>query len=139
MSFWSTTIKPMRAEFARRFPKLFTPERTPNLKKKPLKIGIHQDLIKEFPEVNPKVIRLALFDYIQGPEYLTACFDGAPRFDLQGNESGIVTREHRLYLLKLAEDDKRRIKRQRDAQQNRTVQMARRTEAVGENLTIYET
>lgn len=110
MSFWKREVLPMREEFARRFPKLFTPKGAKDRTKKPLKIGIHEDLFKEFPEVAPKTIRLALFDYIQGPKYLKACYDGAKRYDLEGNEVGEVTRENRMYLLRLEEQNQRHFK-----------------------------
>lgn len=113
MSFWQREVIPMREELARRFPKLFTPKGAEDRTKKPLKIGIHQDLFKVFPEVSPKVIRLALFDYIQGPKYLKACYDGAKRYDLDGNEVGEVTRENRMFLLRLEEENKRRFKKMR--------------------------
>lgn len=139
MSFWSTTVKPMRAELSRRYPKLFAPEGVKDRTKKPLKIGIHQDLFKEFPEVPPKVIRLALFDYIQGPKYLTACYDGATRYDLDGNEAGIVTRDHRLYLLKMEEDNKRRIKRMRNARASKSPKdIISERDIPQDNLTILD-
>lgn len=114
MSFWTDNVIPMRLEFARVFPKIFIRPGRPKEKKRPLKIGIHRDLFEAFPKADPKVIRLALYDYVQGPKYLSACYDGANRIDLQGNITGQVTRRDRMYLLEMNEKKKRLQKRARD-------------------------
>ncbi len=61
--------------------------------KKPLKIGIFNDLITDKSHgLSRNRITIALRDYCRGAGYFVALIEGAPRFDLQGQRSGEVTK-----------------------------------------------
>lgn len=77
-----------RAILVERFPLCFV--RSGGVKK-PLKIGIKQDLRREARDLKPFALHCVLTDYTRGPHYLMCLVTGAPRFDLQGNEAGIVS------------------------------------------------
>jgi ProP effector len=76
------------AALADLFPKTFTAERwKPH---KPLKIGIHTDLIAA-GILTPREVRNALAAYTKHRMYLAAVAAGGFRFDLNGNPAGEVT------------------------------------------------
>jgi len=60
-----------------------------------LKIGIHKDLIEhaETLGITAGEIRLALKKWCQGKRYAECMIEGAVRVDLQGQASGVVTKE----------------------------------------------
>jgi sRNA-binding protein len=60
-------------------------------KRRPLKIGIHNDLAAAFPDLDPVEIGRALHWYCGDLRYHRACADGAERIDLSGNVAGTVT------------------------------------------------
>jgi sRNA-binding protein len=68
---------------AERWPKTFFPE---SKKRKPLKVGILEDLTAAAPDINRKMLRLALRMYTTTDAYLFACSKGHKRIDLNGNE-----------------------------------------------------
>ena len=63
--------------------------------KKPLKIGIRQDLMsvarEQFPGLSRRLIDACIRDYCGGHNYLKALRKGASRIDLNGAFSGFVT------------------------------------------------
>jgi ProP effector len=61
--------------------------------RRPLKIGIHDDLVALLPDVDPHIIGLALKLYTIHSGYLRSLVEGAPRVDLNGAEVGTVTAE----------------------------------------------
>src|SRR5262249_32353320 len=67
---------------AERWPKTFFPEAK---KRKPLKVGIFEDLKAAAPDINRKMLRLALRMYTTSGAYLFACIKGHKRVDLNGN------------------------------------------------------
>ena len=73
-----------------RFPQCFVLARN---RKRPLKIGIHRDLITAIPEVSPKRLRAALGWYAGSWAYLKNMTAGAARIDLNGQSAGEVTAE----------------------------------------------
>ena len=73
-----------------RFPQCFVLARD---RKRPLKIGIHRDLIAAIPEVSPKRLRAALGWYAGSWAYLKNMTAGAARIDLNGQSAGEVTAE----------------------------------------------
>lgn len=77
-----------RAKLAARFPKCFADFMHP---KRPLKIGIYNDLLAKAPDLGPWSLQLAIRDYVNGKTYLAACVEGAPRIDLNGDEAGFVS------------------------------------------------
>jgi ProP effector len=63
-----------------RWPKTFYPE---SKKRKPLKVGIFKDLKAAAPDIEPKMLRLALRVYTTSGKYLVACSKGQTRVDLK--------------------------------------------------------
>lgn len=59
--------------------------------KKPIKIGIHNDIAAQLPDVDPDAIGLALRVYTLHESYWRAIVKGAPRIDLDGKPAGAVT------------------------------------------------
>ncbi len=77
------------ATLAEKWPHIFSPEATTI----PLKIRVREDIIAATPEYGAKKIRRVLkhyFNIVRG-EYLRALAAGGPRFDLNGNECGVIT------------------------------------------------
>ena len=60
---------------------------------RPLAIGIHKALMERFPELDKGQVRSTLHVHTGTTRYLKAIVEGAPRFDLDGNASGVVTAE----------------------------------------------
>lgn len=77
------------------YPKCFAAK---GQQKRPLKIGIHKDLLANGREMMPglscRLIRAGLRDYVSGPTYLRNMLAGAERIDLDGNPAGVVTEDH---------------------------------------------
>jgi len=59
----------------------------------PLAIGIHKSLMERFPEIDKGQVRTVMHFHTGTTRYLKAIIEGAPRFDLDGNPSGVVTAE----------------------------------------------
>lgn len=87
-------ILQVRAAMHIAFPACFAPK---GGKKKPLKIGIRQDLMAQarehFPSMSRRLIDNFLVDYCGGHNYLKAVTKGAARIDLSGSFSGFVSDE----------------------------------------------
>lgn len=103
-------------QMQKQFPKAFPKNPAPKL---PLKIGIHKDLL-EFSEqfgLSKKALREAIKTWCWGNRYWACIVEDAVRVDLNGEESGRVTKE--------------------DAEQAKTLQAKRQKpkapEAVAEN------
>jgi sRNA-binding protein len=62
-------------------------------RRRPLKIGILDDLIIAEPKISRTRLRSALRDYTSSPGYLLACREGAARVDLSGQPAGTVSEE----------------------------------------------
>ena len=73
-----------------RFPKGFF--RAYQVRRRPLKLGIHRELVALLGEIERKLLRKALGLHHQ-PGYLRAQQAGAERIDLDGNPAGVVTEE----------------------------------------------
>jgi sRNA-binding protein len=91
-------ILQVRAAMHLAFPACFAPK---GGKKKPLKIGIRQDLMvqarEQFPTMSRRLIDNFLADYCGGHNYLKAVTKGAARVDLAGGFAGFVTQEESRY------------------------------------------
>jgi sRNA-binding protein len=70
------------------FPRCFT-----RFRRRPLKIGIHNDIIDRVGELGAVELKSAMRCYCGQRVYLMACTEGATRIDLDGNAAGIVTAE----------------------------------------------
>jgi ProP effector len=60
---------------------------------RPLALGIHKVLLERIPDLDKKQVRFAMQQHTVTTRYLKAIIADAPRFDLDGNPSGVVTRE----------------------------------------------
>jgi ProP effector len=83
-----------------RFPLTFT---GPGRDKRPLKIGIGNDILLALPELAGASVALALADYAWGPTYCRNVVAGAERIGLDGQVTGIVSERE-------AEHAKRRMR-----------------------------
>jgi ProP effector len=61
--------------------------------RRPLKIGVCEEVISQHPEMSRHRIKRLLRKYTQRPEYWSTLKAGAPRIDLDGNVAGEVTLE----------------------------------------------
>lgn len=91
-------IQQVRTALSLAFPACIAPK---GGKKKPLKIGIRQDLMaaarEHFPTMSRRLIDAFLRDYCGGPNYLKAVIKGAARVDLQGSFAGFVSADEALF------------------------------------------
>jgi ProP effector len=71
------------------WPGCFVPMRAPI--KKPLKLGIGEDILLQLPELGARLVATALEDYTYEANYARAIVAGADRFDLDGKPCGKVT------------------------------------------------
>ena len=90
----------IRGVLVAHFPGCFLPPHTP---KRPLKIGVFEEVLSFFPALNEKHLRRALADYTSGPSYQAMMLEGAPRYDLNGDISGFVTPEQAAHASKKME------------------------------------
>jgi ProP effector len=92
-------LPPFLDVLVKRFPLAF------NLRdRKPLKIGIAQDILAVFvgdSTCSNSALRKALRYYVMGRGYLMALVSGAARIDLDGNGAGEVSPEDHLHAEKL--------------------------------------
>ena len=88
---WRLEAKATRTLLAERFPRCFAPKGEP---KRPLKLGIHNDLRAAAPDISRRLIRIALEDYTTGNSYLRSMDAGAARLDLEGWPAGEVSITH---------------------------------------------
>ena len=59
--------------------------------RRPLKVGIYEEVISQHPEMSGPRIKRLLKKYTQCPEYWSTLTAGTPRIDLEGNVAGEVT------------------------------------------------
>ena len=59
--------------------------------RRPLKIGVCEEVISQHPEMSRHRIKRLLKTYTQSPDYWSTLTAGAPRIDLAGNVAGEVT------------------------------------------------
>jgi ProP effector len=88
------TVNALHALLRERFPKAFPKDYDAI---RPLKIGIHADLIQRLPEVDPGLLRRALANHTDRDGYRLALIHGRGdrRYDLDGQPVGAVTVEER--------------------------------------------
>jgi len=79
---------------------------------RPLKVGIHKDLIERAPAITPVEIARALGYHTKSNGYLLALKPGAPRVDLDGDEVGAVTDGEAVYAKGFFDARKKRAAKQ---------------------------
>jgi ProP effector len=62
-------------------------------RRRPLKLGIHHDIVAAAPDILMKELHAALSCYVNNVGYLYACKAGAARIDLNGKPVGCVTED----------------------------------------------
>lgn len=94
----------------------------------PLAIGIDKALLAKMPELEKKVLRVALSLHTHSMRYLKTMEKATHRFDLEGNQADEVTDEHRTHA---ADTIRERLKKQAD---ERRAQQKAEKEAEAERL-----
>lgn len=106
---------------------------------KPLAIGIDKQLLQRLPELDRKVLRMALGIHTNSVRYLKVMAKATVRSDLDGNSAGEITEEHRTHASKqlqerLKKDAELRKARQKaeDAQREADRAAQRRAEKLNQ-------
>jgi len=106
----------------------------------PLAIGIDKQLLARRPELERKVLRVALGLHTNSLRYLKSMEKATHRFDLDGNAGEEVTEEHRKHASETLRErfrkDAERRKAQREAEareRQRTEKLSQLVEKFGKN------
>jgi len=96
----------------------------------PLAIGIDKQIIARDPEVNRKLLRIALGLHTRSTAYLKAMEKAVSRFDLDGNAAGDIPEEHRTRASEQLKERFQKLAEQRKAQREaqRKVEEAEKAE-----------
>lgn len=105
---------------------------------KPLAIGINKQLAALHPEIEAKVLRLALRSHTNSVRYLKAVEKATERYDLEGKVAGEVTEEQRQHAAELLRErfkkqaeQRRASEEARQADERRQAKLAQLTEKFG--------
>jgi ProP effector len=121
-----TDVNAVIRTLAERWPNTFFPEAK---KRKPLKVGIFDDLKAAAPDVNRKMLRLALRMYTSSGTYLFACSKGHKRIDLNGNEVEEISEKDKARAREILEVKKNNEKARADAQNDHPERLDNKEEA----------
>jgi ProP effector len=83
----------------------------------PLAIGIHKTLMERFPDLDKGQVRSTLHVHTGTTRYLKAIVEGAPRFDLDLNASGVVTAEQHAQAAATLRERFKKVAERRKAEQ----------------------
>jgi ProP effector len=83
---------------------------------RPLAIGVDKQIIAQTPDVNRKVLRIALGLHTRSVPYLKAMEKATVRFDLDGNAAGEVPAEHRKHAAEMLRERFKKAAEQRKVQ-----------------------
>jgi len=97
---------------------------------RPLAIGVDKQLLAARPDIDRKVLRLALRTHTASVRYLKAVEKGAQRFDLEGNAVADLAEEHRTHAA-----DTLRERFRKDAEQRRAKAAAEKAEEAAQRRT----
>ena len=86
----------------------------------PLAIGIHKTLLERFPDLDKGQVRTAMHFHTGTTRYLKALVEGAPRLDLDGNASGVVTAEQQAVAVATLRERLKKGAERRKAEQERS-------------------
>ena len=111
---------------AERWPNTFFPKAK---KRKPLKVGIFEDLTAAAPDINRKMLRLALRIYTTTDAYVFACSKGHKRIDLNGNEVEEISERDKARAREILEVKKNKEKARADAQKDHPEKLNNKEEA----------
>jgi ProP effector len=90
----------------------------------PLSIGVDKQLVAQIPDLDRKVLRIALGLHTNSSRYLKVMAKATSRFDLDGNVAGEVTEAHRTHASEILRE---RFKK--DAEQRKAKREAEEAEA----------
>lgn len=105
---------------------------------KPLKIGIFQDLAERLSEderVSKTLLRSSLRHYTNSWRYLYSVREGAHRVDLDGNQEGIIEKEHADHAQQQLAESKAKVAERRKEQQAATRKNSKNKKAASQGKT----
>jgi ProP effector len=82
----------------------------------PLAIGVDKQLIARLPELDRKVLRIALGMHTNSSRYLRRMAKATTRVDLDGNSADEITEAHRAHAAEILKERARKEAEQRKAQ-----------------------
>ena len=123
LSMTTPTPAPSPAQAARALLKQLQADYTVFRQAKPLAIGIDKQLIARLPDVNRKVLRIALGMHTNSMRYLKVMEKATERFNLEDAIDGEVSETHRAHA---AETLRERLKK--EAEQRRAERAAQQAE-----------
>ena len=92
---------------------------------RPLKIGIHLDILAAVPEADPLLLRRGLSHWCSRPVYQWTLAHGGARVDLQGQPAGEVTKEQQVYARERLKAIAEKRKQQRQAAATKPVEASK--------------
>jgi ProP effector len=98
----------------------------------PLAIGIDKQLLARIPDLDRKLLRIALGIHTHSLRYLRAMEKATVRFDLEGNATDAVTDTHRAHAAKTISERFKKDAERRKAQREAEAQARQRTEKLGQ-------
>jgi ProP effector len=116
LSMTTPTPAPSPAQAARALLKQLQADYTVFRQAKPLAIGIDKQLVARLPELNRKLLRIALGMHTNSLQYLKGMEKATIRFDLDGNTAAEVTDEHRAHAAEILRERFKKNAAQRKAQ-----------------------
>ncbi len=98
----------------------------------PLAIGIDKQLLARLPELDRKVLRIALGMHTHSLRYLKAIEKAAVRYHLDGQPAGEVPEEHRRHALEMIRERLKKQAEQRKAQREAEMLAQQRAHKLGQ-------
>lgn len=98
----------------------------------PLAIGIDKQLLQRMPDLDRKLVRIALGLHTNSLRYLKSIEKATSRFDLDGNPSGEVTEAQRKHASEILRERFRKSAEQRKAQRQEEEAERRRAEKLAQ-------
>lgn len=112
-------------ELSTQYPKLFIKDKILLLK-----VGLHKDIFEEYKlTVTRGAVRRFFKLYTGSKKYRELHIENAIRYDLEGNESGVVSKEH----IELAAQRKKDIEKQREAKKTAAFERKKQNNKKGEH------
>ena len=100
----------------------------------PLAIGIDKQLLARMPEIQRKILRVALGIHTNSMRYLKVMEKATVRFDLDGNSIDEVTDEHRKHASETIRERLKKEAEKRKAERAAEAAERQRTEKLGQLL-----
>jgi len=103
----------------------------------PLAIGIDKQLLARIPDLERKVLRVALGIHTNSLRYLKVMEKATVRYDLDGNTADEVTDTHRSYAAEAVRDKLKKEAEKRKALREAEAAERQRTEKLGQLLAKF--